>query len=95
MTPIPDYVYFLEELDAAIPGWQRKCGSMLAAARTARLEGMYWAWLSQTQEGLQRRIALAGIADATGAELASRDSLERFRAESRLEGDIEQEDDEP
>lgn len=92
---LPDYVYFLEELSAALPHWQRDCPSMHAAAKAAGLEGMYWAWLSQTQEGLQRRIALAGIADATGAELASRDSLERFREESKYdETDTEQTDDE-
>lgn len=94
MNDIPDYVFFLEELDAVLPGWQRKCDSMLVAARTAKLEGMYWAWLSQTQEGLARRVALAGIADATGAELASRDSLERFRAESKYDETDTENDDE-
>lgn len=92
---VPDYVYFLEELAAASPRWQSVYPSMHAAAKAAGLEGMYWMWLSQTQEGLQRRIALAGIADATGAELASRDSLERFRAERKYdETDTEQTDDE-
>lgn len=79
---MPDYIYFLEELDAYNYRWQAVYPSMLAAARAAGLEGMYWAWLSQTKEGLQRRLALAGVVDLVEAERRSNASLERYRTMS-------------
>lgn len=82
----PDYTYFLEELSAANYRWQAEFPSMLTAAKAAGLEGMYWQWLTQTEEGKARQAALDGVPDTLKAETDAREALERFTTQSNYEG---------
>jgi hypothetical protein len=84
-SSVPDFLFFIEELEAYNYRWQTDFHSMLTAARAAGLEGMYWRWLSGTPEGRARQATLAGVMDIREEEARAREQQEAITADFALE----------